>query len=109
MKILERCTQRVKSGKFNEFIAMEKKFDAAEVKLGNVPPKKRFWIRYGGRPSDTYVWEREWENMEALEANAARIWNDPEWNLLLEEAAEIFFDGQSELYTSFTWDDLPGS
>ena len=106
MKILERCHQRVK-GKFQEFIALEKKFDAAEEKLGNVPPKRRYWSHYSGLPNDTYVWEREWENQAALDAYGAKIWNNPEWDKLTEEAGKVFFDGYFELYYSFTWEDFP--
>ena len=109
MKIMERCTQRVKPGKFNEFIALEKKYDAAEEKLGGMPSKKRYWVRYGGLPSDTNVWEREWKNQADLDAYGDKIWNNPEWNTLNNEASEIFFDNHFELYYSFTLEEFPES
>jgi len=107
MKIMERCIQRVKDGKFSEFIALEKKYDAAEAKLGNVPPKRRYWVHYGGLFGNTNVWEREWENQAALDAYGEKIWNNPEWDALNKEATEVFYDGHFELYYSFTLDEFP--
>jgi hypothetical protein len=109
MKVMERCTQRIKAGKLDEWIAMEKKFDGAEKKLGGVPSKRRYWVRYGGLPSYTYVWEREWENLTDLDAYQAETMNNPEWNSLFDEANEIFYDHHFELYYSFTLDELPES
>ena len=105
MKVVERCTQRVKPGKFNEFIALEKKFDAAEAKLGNVPPKRRYWAAHSGLYNDTNIWEREWDSMADIEAYNKKTMDNPEWEPLFKEAGEVFFDGRFELF--YLWDNFP--
>ncbi len=95
--ILERCAQKV-IGTFEEALALEKEFDALEAKMGNVPPKRRYYAAYGSLPSGTFVWEREWESMAALEAYQAKTMNDPEWATTLGKAEKIFADFHFELF-----------
>jgi hypothetical protein len=95
--ILERCTQRI-IGTVDEAFAVEKEFDALEAKMGNVPPKRRYYATYGSLPLGTFVWEREWESMAALEAYQAITMSDPEWAVMFGKAEKIFADFHSELF-----------
>jgi hypothetical protein len=98
--ILERCTQTV-VGKHEDMLAAEKTFDELEAKMGNVPPKRRYWAGYGSLPFGTMVWEREWESMAALEAYQAKTMADPEWVVMWKDIHKIFADIPMELYASF--------
>jgi hypothetical protein len=95
--ILERCTQKI-IGTVEEAYAIEKEFDALEAKMGNVPPKRRYYATYGSLPLGTFVWEREWESMAALEAYQTKMMVDPEWASTQERAEKIFADFHSELF-----------
>jgi hypothetical protein len=95
--ILERYTQNV-IGTYDEMVAIEKVFDALEAKLGNVPPKRRYYAYYGSLPLGTFIWEREWESLAALGAYHSITMNDPEWAATTEKAGKIYADFHSELY-----------
>jgi len=95
--IMERYTQNV-IGTYDEMVAIEKEFDALEAKIGNVPHKRRYYAYYGSLPLGTFVWEREWESLAALEAYHVITMNDPDWAATTEKAGKIYADFHSELY-----------
>ncbi len=98
---VERCTQKV-IGTYEEAVALEKKFDVLEAKIGNVPPKRRYTIVYGGYPANTFIWEREWESLSALESYRAKTtFDDPGWAEAFQEAGKILADSTFELYELF--------
>lgn len=72
MRVIERMTQKVRPGKWDDVAALEREWDAAEAKQGNVPQKRRYFSGYGSQPMGTFVWEREWESMAALESHWQR-------------------------------------
>jgi hypothetical protein len=48
------------------------------------------------------VWERDWENMAALEAyNDKTMMNDPEWDAMFTKVGKIYGESHRELYISF--------
>ena len=97
---LERRTHKV-IGKYEDLAVMEKKFDALEAKMANVPSKRRYFAVFGTLPLFEFVWEREWTTLAAMEAYYDITMNDPEWNAASEEASKIVGEGHSELYASF--------
>jgi hypothetical protein len=102
--LVERCTQKV-IGTYDEAVALEKKFDALEAKIGNVPPKRRYMVRYARYPANTFIWEREWESMAAIAAYQAKAGgDDPGWAEAYAEAAKVLADSTFELFELF---DLP--
>ena len=98
MAFLERCTQKIISKTMDEFVAMEKKFEALEAKMGNVPPKRRYYAAFSGYANFTMFWEREWESLAALEAYQKKVMDDPEWAKASEEASKVFDDVHNELF-----------
>jgi hypothetical protein len=98
---MERCTLKV-VGTYEEAVALEKKYDALEAKLGNVPPKRRYTSWYGGYPLWTFVWERDWENLTAIEVYNKAIWEDPEWVETMTATGKVFADTHFELFDVFT-------
>jgi hypothetical protein len=100
--IMERCVQRIVSS-YEDAVAMEKEFDALEAKMGNVPPKRRYYVLYGSLPQTMYVWERDWESMAALEAFLKKQEGDPEWDALFAKVTNFLTDFQRDLYGIMTW------
>jgi hypothetical protein len=98
---MERCTQKV-IGSYEQAVALEKKYDALEAKLGNVPPKRRYTAWYSGLPLWTFIWERDWESLTAIENYYKAIWEDPEWVETMTSTDKVFGDAHFELFDVFT-------
>lgn len=99
--LVERCTQKV-IGSYEDAVALEKKFDALEAKIGNVPKKRRYMPRFAGIAINNLIWEREWESLSAIEIYQAKAtFDDPEWAESLHQAMTIFTDFKYELFELF--------
>ena len=106
--ILERMIHRVKNGKFQELKEVEKKWEALEESLGGFPLRRRYWAMYGAHDGGTYVWEREWESLAAMEAAYDKRSADPESaktarNLFME-VISIGEQGPRDLYQLWSTD-----
>jgi hypothetical protein len=104
MHVIERMTQKIRPGKWEEAAALERAWDAVEVKQGNVPKKRRYLSAYSGQPMGMFVWEREWDSMSALEQHWQRA--DPpklvkEIKALTARSDAVFEYIRMELYVPF--------
>jgi hypothetical protein len=98
MAILERHIARVLNDRWDDLLALEKRWDALEARLGGFPPKRRYRMIYGGLGWSTFVWEREWESRAAAEAASARRSADPEFAALSEEGKDLAENIANEMY-----------
>jgi len=99
MKIMERRISKVKEGKWEELLEMEKKWDAVESRVGGFAPKRRYRPLAGAESSSMFVWEREWESFTAAEEAYTRMLAD-------EEAKELGKNNPSlarDMRTEFFW------
>lgn len=78
MAILERLYFKVNPGQFEKIMALEKEWDAYEEKAGGFPKKRRYGGYIGGTGFDTFIFEREWEDLATYEAANKRLWAQPE-------------------------------
>ena len=97
MLFLERSIQQVRSDKWPELEAIDKKFNAVESRLG-FPPKKRYRCYVGGHDTNTLIIERQWESLAKMEAAYEKAFADPEWQALGAEVVTIVKSDQNELY-----------
>jgi hypothetical protein len=97
MKVMERHVCEVFPGKWAELLKIEKKFDAVESKYG-FPPKKSYQCLSGRYPLDTFVIEREWESMAAMETGFEKAMADPAWQALGVEMNSCLANTVIELY-----------
>jgi hypothetical protein len=98
MKVLHRQIQHVRSGKWAELEAIDKRFDAVESRLGFPANKRRYRCYFGTHTLDTLIVEYEWESLSAMEAAFEAAMADPEWQALSAEVEGILVDNQMELY-----------
>ena len=98
--VMERCVQTV-VGTYEEVKAIENEFDSLEAKMGNVPNKRRYWASYGSLPFGTMIWEREWDNLAAIQAYNEKIMQSPDWTPTFDKAGKIFSNVRFELYQDF--------
>ena len=97
MVIIERMIQHIYPGKWAELEAIDKKYNAAEARLG-FPPKKRYQLLMGSHPFGTLIIERQWPSLAAMEAVNEKGMADPEYQTLQQESAPIIKSIHWELY-----------
>ena len=99
MAILERLSFRVINEQWDAVMAQEKKWEALEVKAGGFPKKRRYRAISGALSNDTFVFEREWENLAAIEAAYDRLFAQEGAKSLAEAAPAIKADSRMEFYS----------
>jgi hypothetical protein len=73
MAIIERFTHYPQ--KMSEAIGdKEAKYIELETKAGGFPPKKYMIPIYGKETNRTFIWEREWESIEVMEATYNKVY-----------------------------------
>jgi len=98
MKCVERWIHKIAPGKWDEWLEVEKKWDAIERRLGGFPAKRRYRAIFGSEDVNTFVWEREWESFPASEAAYGRMMDDPEAQKLGRDFALLVESKRGELY-----------
>ena len=97
MITIELMIQKVRPGKWAALEEVDKKFNAAESRLG-FPPKKRYRCMIGGHGTDTLIIERQWDSLAAMEAAYEKAFVDPEHQALAEEINPLIKSSQYEVY-----------
>ncbi len=97
MVFLERLIQQIRSDKWTELEALDKKYNKLEGRYG-FPAKRRYRSVFGGDNANTLVIERQWESLAAMEAAYEKALADPEWNALGAEGSAIVESNRQELY-----------
>lgn len=97
MRVMERLIQTIAEDKWDDLEELEKKWAAAEARLG-YPPKKRYRAWAGTLGGNTLIIEREWSGMAEMEATYEKAFQDPEIIALVEDTPSIVTGNRTELY-----------
>ncbi len=97
MKVLERQIQKIERSSWNKKLALEKRYDVVEARLG-YPPTRRYRAWSGELDMDTRVNERVWSSLAVFEATMEKAYADPEWRELGAEGASIVLSNHLEWY-----------
>ena len=97
MRIMERLIQKVDRTSWAKKIAIEKRYEVVEARLG-YPPSRRYRAHIGALESNTRVIERDWSSLGAYLTTIEKAFADPEWQALGTEQVGIVLSNQSELY-----------
>lgn len=97
MKIMERLIQKVERTGWSKKIALEKRYNVVEARLG-YPPSRRYRAYIGSYDTNTRVIERDWSSLEAYLVTVEKALADPEWQALGAEQVGIVLSNQVELY-----------
>lgn len=97
MVFVERLIQQIRSDKWTELEALDKKYAKVEGRYG-FPAKRRYRCVFGGDNSNTLIIERQWESLAAMEAAYEKAIADPEWEALGAEGTAIVESNRQELY-----------
>lgn len=98
MFVIERMIQKVLPGKWAELEEIDKRFNAAEQRLGFPSNKKRYQCMIGSHDTNTLIIERQWDSMAVMEATYEKSFADPEIQVLQKEVMSIIESNQIEVY-----------
>ena len=98
MKILERQIQKVAPGAWAKKLAIEKRFDEMEARLG-FPHTRRYRGFVGPLDAMTRINEREWSSLAAMEAVMTKAMADPDYRDLLTHREGVILSDVYEIYT----------
>ena len=93
-----RFVQAINQAKKNEFIAIEKEFIKLEQSNPGLPQGKRFLPVSGKNPTNTLIWECEFETLEELTAQLQAIYDNPIHEELLQKQIPFMLDSYIEIY-----------
>ena len=81
------------------FLALEKEFIRLE-KEGKMEQGRRYVSYFGTRPSNTFVWERDFDTMEALMAAKKEMEDNTDHAVLYEQQVKYMVRSYMEIYKS---------
>ena len=99
MAITERRIMRIKPGKWDDIVALEREWNKLEVTLDYNAPKRTTRCLAGAVGLMNLIWERDWESVAAAEDAYARLFAKPECKELIEKTEECVIDATGEFYT----------
>jgi hypothetical protein len=97
MKIMERLIQKVDRSQWAKKIAIEKRYEPVEARLG-FPPSRRYRAYIGSQDTNTRVIERDWSSLQTFLVTIEKAMADPEYQALGAEQIGIVLSNQVELY-----------
>jgi hypothetical protein len=97
MKIMERLIQKVDRNSWAKKLAIEKRYEVVEARLG-FPPSRRYRAYIGANDTNTRVIERDWSSLQAYLVTIEKSLADPEHQALGAEQLGIVLSNQVELY-----------
>jgi hypothetical protein len=97
MKIMERLIQKVDRNGWAKKLAIEKRYESVEARLG-FPPSRRYRAFTGMNDTNTRVIERDWSSLQAYLVTIEKSLADPEHQALGAEQVGIVLSNQVELY-----------
>lgn len=93
-----RFVQRIDQAKKNEFLALEKEFIKFEQENPHMPQGLRYLPVSGKEPTNTLIWECEFDTMEKLTSQLQAIYDDPKHEALLQQQIPFMLDSYTEIY-----------
>ena len=97
MKIMERLIQKVDRSQWAKKIAIEKRYEPVEARLG-FPPSRRYRAYIGSQDTNTRVIVRDWSSLQAFLVTIEKAMADPEHQALGAEQVGLVLSNQVELY-----------
>lgn len=97
MKIMERLIQKVDRSSWQKKLAIEKRYELVEARLG-FPPSRRYRAYIGANDTNTRIIERDWSSLQAYLTTMDRALADAEHQALGAEQIGIVLTNQVELY-----------
>ncbi|TFG24381.1 MAG: hypothetical protein EU533_02180 [Promethearchaeota archaeon] len=102
VSIIWRQTQHIKSENWDPLEDMEKKFLAAEKRIGfPVETKTRHRALFGSNGVNTLVIDYKWESMAKMEKVITKALLDPEYQKLSDQVYPLIEDSKWEIFVQW--------
>ncbi|MBE3102541.1 MAG: hypothetical protein IMZ47_09790 [Firmicutes bacterium] len=98
LRFVQKISQKDKSS----FLELERKFIELERNNPNMPQGKRYLPISGKEPSNTLIWECEFETLEELLKQFNTIYDNPDHEELLQKQVLYMEDSYTEIYEVFS-------
>jgi len=96
-----RFVQRFQLGNAKKFMEIEKQFAQCEIDYPEFPKGKRYVPHSGIHPSNTLIWECDFDTMEELQKVQAFLKNDDRHEDLFQKQCEYMVDTYTEIYRPY--------
>ena len=93
-----RFVQKIDQSKKNEFLEIEREFMKFEKANPHMPQGTRYLPVSGKEPTNTLIWECEFNTLEELTAQFQAIYDNPEHEELLAKQVPFMQDSYAEIY-----------
>ena len=93
-----RFVQRFKQEYSREYLAMEKEFERLELESPGFPKGKRYLPVSGREPSNTLIWECDFDTLEAAQQALTLLMNDDRHEALFNEQSQYILGTYTEIY-----------
>ena len=98
MTYILRFVQQFEPGNANAYLELEKQFKDIERVNPSFPKAKRYQPVSGAEPSNSLVWESEFESLQAIEAALKVIADDPTHTELYGKQSKFITSARTEIY-----------
>lgn len=96
-----RFVQHIRMDKVKEYLDIEKQFASLEQQYPEFPKGKRYMPVTGREPSNTLIWECDFDTLQAAQNALAFLLNDTRHEVLFETQAAFILDSFAEIYKPF--------
>jgi hypothetical protein len=93
-----RFVQRFKQEYISEYLEMEKRFIEMEQKYPEFPRGKRYLPYTGREPSNTLIWECDFETLEAAQHALSFMMSDNRHEDLFQQQSKFILGTWTEIY-----------
>ena len=97
MITIERMTQTIFPGKWDDLNEIDKRFNEIEQRMG-FPQKRRYQCMIGGLDQNTLIIERQWDCLAVMESTYEKAMAEPEYQVLLKEVESIVKSSRLEVF-----------
>ncbi len=102
MPVLERITFKFPPGKWAELERAEAAGDEIEGRWP-FPPKRCYRPMFSSSSFDTFIIEREWESLAAMESIQTEAWAHPDMDAAFQEYGRLYGEMVREVYEVLDW------
>lgn len=96
-----RFVQKFELGKSSEFLDIEKQFARFEEQYPEFPKGRRYLPLTGMHPSNTLIWECDFDTLEELHATHNFLMNDNRHEELFQVQSQYMLDAYTEIYRPY--------